>query len=115
MSTRFDTQEESDLALEKIAAEDEAEFHAEIIKYAKGEPSDLGPGAVGKTMANIAKKLIAKNPGLASLEKWAELDEAICEVYHTEHAVLVKLLDPGFAATDIAEMVITFKADLPQK
>ncbi len=115
MPTRFDTQEESELALEKMVAEDEAEFHAEIIKFAKGEPNDLGPGAVGKTMANIAKKLIAKNPGLISLEKKAELMEAINEVYHTEHVVLVRLLDPGFAATEIAEMAITLKADLPQK
>lgn len=111
MSTRFDTQEESDLALEKIATEDEAEFHAEIIKYVTGEPNDLGPGAVGKIMANIAKKLIAKNPSLISLEKKAELMEAINEIYLAEHVNVLKVLDLDFAATEIA---ITHEDDLPQ-
>ena len=107
----FDTQEEWELAWEKIAEEEEAKFHAEIIKYVKGEPNELSPGTVGMVQANYAKDLVAESPGLVSPDKKAELMEAIRQVYEADHAVVIKLDVQEIAA---ARMAMTHEDDLPK-
>ena len=107
----FDTQEEWDLALKKIAEEGEAKFHAEIIKYVTGGPNDLKPGTIGMIQAKIAKDLVTENPGLVSPDKKDELMEAIEKVYKADHAVVIHLDDRDIAA---ARMAMTHEDDLPQ-
>ena len=107
----YETKEEWDLAWKKMAEEDEAKFHAEIIKYIKGEPYDIEPGTIGETRANIAKKLVAADPSLISPDKQAELMKEIDDIYKRDHAVVIKLSDADVAA---AEMSITHEDDLPQ-
>ena len=107
----FDTQEEWDLALKKIAEEGETKFHAEIIKYVTGGPNDLKPGTIGMIQAKIAKDLVTENPGLVSPDKKEELMEAIEKVYKADHAVVIHLDDRDIAA---ARMAMTHEDDLPQ-
>ena len=107
----FDSQEEWDLAWEKIAEEQDAEFHAEIIKHVAGKPNNLKPGTIGMIRADIAKNLVAENPGLVSPDKKAKLMEEIEQVYQAEHAVMIKLDERDIAA---ARMAVTHEDDLPQ-
>jgi hypothetical protein len=56
----FDTQEEWRAWQEKLAKEDDERFHAEFLKYLRGEPNDIQPGTVGMGWAEVAKKLVEK-------------------------------------------------------
>ena len=105
------TQEEWDLFHEKLAEENEANFHADIIKYVNDEPNDLTPGTIGMSKANIAKDLVAQNPGLVNPDRKSELMEAINVVYESDHAVVIKLSDQDMA---LAKKAMTHKEDLPQ-
>lgn len=60
----FDTQEEWDASLGRMSREAEEKFHTELLKYLCREPNDIKPGTVGMCEAEIAKKLIAKDPTL---------------------------------------------------
>ena len=71
----------------------------------------MRPGSIGMIQANIAKDLVAENPGLVSPDKKAELMESINQVYEAEHAVVVKLGEQEIAA---AKMAMTHEDDLPQ-
>ena len=57
----------------------------------RNEPSDIRPGTVGETKAEIAKQLIAKDPDLAGRKD--DLMDAINRHYKEHHAVKVSLTD----------------------
>ena len=99
------------MAWKNIAEEQDAEFHAEIIKHVACKPNNLKPGTIGIIRADIAKDLVAENPGLVSPDKKAKLMEAIEQVYQAEHAVMIKLDERDIAA---ARMAVTHEDDLPQ-
>ena len=69
------------------------------------------PGTIGEIKANIAKKLVAADPSLISLDNQAELMKAIDHIYERDHAVKITLSDTDMAA---AKMSITHEDDLPQ-
>jgi len=68
----FDTEEEWHLHEERLAQEAETKFHADILKYVRGEPNDLC-----MEEANIVKRLVADDPGLVAPGRKKELMEAI--------------------------------------
>jgi hypothetical protein len=75
---------------EQLYSEDcekrEADFYANVLKYVRGEPSDITPGTVGEATAKIAKDLIGSNPSLAFPDNLQQLKAAVEAVEH-EHAV----------------------------
>ena len=107
----FDTQEEWDQTEKKFAEKHEVEFHAEIIEFVTGGPNKFRAGTVGMIMAEIAKGLVAENSGLLSLDKKAELMEAIYQAFRADHVVTVKLDDQAIAAV---RMAMTHENDLPE-
>jgi hypothetical protein len=107
----FATEEEWDQAWAEIDKKHEAEFHADIINFVKGEPNEIRPGTIGMIKAEIAKDITTKDPSLLSPEKKPELMAAIERVYDADHAVVVKLSERDIAAAD---MVATNEDDLPQ-
>jgi hypothetical protein len=62
----FDTQEEWDAAQEGMSREHEENFLNELLKYLRGEPNEIKPGTIGMTQAEIAQKLVQKDPTLLS-------------------------------------------------
>jgi hypothetical protein len=65
------------------------DFYAiEVMKFVRGEASDIRPGTVGEAWAKIAKDLIAKTPSLALPENLQELIAAV-EAVEWEQAVHV--------------------------
>src|SRR5262249_6423645 len=66
----FDTYEEWDAAWDKMAkegeAESEPEFYNQLLKHLRGEPNDIEPGTVAEAKAEIAKRLVERDPALLS-------------------------------------------------
>jgi hypothetical protein len=60
----FQTQEEWDAAFNRLARDGARQFERELLKYLRGEPNDIKPGTNGMRKAEIAKKLVEKNPSL---------------------------------------------------
>ena len=54
----FDTEEEWNAEMDRLAAEYEAEFYEDLINYVKGEPHDLRAGTIGMTKAQIARQAL---------------------------------------------------------
>ena len=75
------------------------------------EPNDILPGSCGMIDAEFAKKLVTKDPGLASPDRKDELMEAIDKVYCGEHAVEIQLDERDIASV---KMQLTHEDDLPQ-
>ncbi len=73
----FDSAEKMEEFWKKRADEDEGKFYAELIKYVAGEPNDIAPGTSGMNMANIAKDIVAEDPGFVLPDRKTELMEAI--------------------------------------
>ena len=65
-----------DRHLTKLAAEDDARFIEELMKYVKGEPNDIKPNTVEHDWAEKAKWLIAYIPELALPENATQLLDA---------------------------------------
>jgi hypothetical protein len=81
----FDTQEEWDEWNEQRAREDQDRFHTELLKYLRGEPNDIGPGTIGMIWAEIAKKLVNKDPALLLLTNKDKLRTEVDTIYDREH------------------------------
>jgi hypothetical protein len=64
----------------------EGDFYSDVLKFVRGEPSDIKAGTVGEARAKIAMDLIAKNSSLALPENLQELIAAVEAVEH-KHAV----------------------------
>jgi hypothetical protein len=107
----FDTQEEWDACWDKMGKEAEEQFHIEILKYCKGEPNDIGPGSIGMLEAEIAKKLVEKDPSLLLPENKDKFRNEIKSIYDRDDAVFVTLDDRQLA---FAKMVATHEDDLPR-
>jgi hypothetical protein len=107
----FDTQEEWDACYQEIAKEHEEQFHIELLKYLEGKPNDIRPGTNGMYQAEIAKKLVEKDPTLLLPINKDKLRNEIESIYNRDHAVKVTL-----DAQDIARarMISTHEDDLPR-
>jgi hypothetical protein len=106
----FDTQEEWDAWQKERAKEDDDEFHAELLKYLRGEPNDIRPGTVAMGYAEKAKQLVENDPTLLLLENKDKLLNG-ARSYDRDHAVTVTLSPEDIA---LAEMIATHEDDLPK-
>ena len=89
---------------------DEESFHDELLKYLRGEPSDIRPGTIGMIKAEIARKLADKEPALGVLTNKDKFRKEIDTIYDPEHAVKVTLSSEQIAAADLS---VTHEDDLP--
>jgi hypothetical protein len=107
----FETQEEWDAWQEELAKEHDEKFHAEILKYLRGEPTDIQPGTVGMQLAQIASRLVENDPTLLLSENKDKLLNGARSVYDRDHAVTVTLSPEDIA---LVEMIATHEDDLPK-
>ena len=106
----FSTQEEWDAAMEQMSREDREEFYIDILEYIRGEPNDIRPGTIGMLKAEIAKKLVEKDPALQLPTNKDKLLNEIEAIYDREHAVVITLTPDQVA---FAAMSVTHEDDLP--
>jgi len=106
----FETQEEWDAWSEQLSSEHRNQFHNKILKYLRGEPCDIRPGTIGMIEAEIAKKLVEKDPALLLPTNKDKLHNEMREIYDREHAVIITLTAEAIAA---AKMSVTHDDDLP--
>ena len=76
----FDTQEEWEEWEKQRSREAKDRFHDELLKYVRGEPSDIRPGTSGMRKAEIAKELVEKDPALLLLTNRDKLRDEISTV-----------------------------------
>jgi hypothetical protein len=107
----FETQEEWDAWSEQRSREYRDQFHNEVLKYLRGEPSDIQPGTIGMIEAEIAKKLVEKDPALLLPTNKDKLLNEMEAIYMREYAVRVTLTPEEVAA---AVMRATHEDDLPR-
>jgi hypothetical protein len=107
----FDTQEEWDAWQEKLAQEHDEKFHAELLKYLRGEPNDIQHGTVGMGWAEKAKGLVENDPALLLPENKDKLLNEARSIYDRDHAVTVTLSPEDIA---LAKMIATHEDDLPK-
>lgn len=107
----FDTQEEWDALQERLAKEDNEKFHAELLKYLRGEPNDIRPGTVGMQWAEKAKILVENDPTLLLPENKDKLLNEARSIYDRDHAVTVTLSPEDIA---LVKMIATHEDDLPE-
>jgi len=105
----FDSEEEWHAAMDQMGKEDDDRFYAELIKYLRGEPSDINPHTVGEAQALIAKKLTDEDPDLLIPEMREKLMAAVEEIYESDHAVKVKLTKEDLA---FVQMLGTHEDDM---
>jgi hypothetical protein len=103
----FKTQEEWDTQMEELSQEAWERFHAEIVKFLKGEPHDIRPGTVGMGHAQIAKKLVEEDPALLLPENKSKFRDAI---YNRDGPVSFTVSPEDRA---LVEMMATHDDDLP--
>jgi hypothetical protein len=106
----FETQEEWDAWSEQLSSEHRDQFHNEILKYLRGEPCDIRPGTIGMIEAEIAKKLVEKDPSLLLPTNKDKLLNEMRAIHEREHAVVITLTAEEIAA---AIMSVTHEDDLP--
>ena len=107
----FDTQEEWDACMEKMAKQDQEKFHIELLKYLRGEPNDIRPGTIGMLQAEIAKTLVEKDPSLLLLINKDKLRNEVESIYNREHVVTVTLGPEDLA---LVRMLSADEDDLPR-
>ena len=94
----FETEEEWDAWTEEQWREVRDQFHNDVLKYLRGEPCHIQPGTTAIIQAEIAKRLIEKDPALllpANKDKLLNEMEAISR---GEHSVVVTLTAEEIAA-----------------
>ena len=87
----FDTKEEWDAHEKRIHEEHDRQFHAELLKHLRGEPTDIQPGTIGMKKAEIAKSLVEKDPSFMEPANRDKLMGEIYAIYDREHTVKVTL------------------------
>jgi hypothetical protein len=83
----FDTEEEMEAALEKIAMQHKAKdlkFEAELLKYVRGEPNNIKEGSDAEAEAKIAKRLAEEFPALLRPENRELFRREIRRIYGVE-------------------------------
>jgi hypothetical protein len=101
----FDTQQEWDAYREKISIEHKEHFYVRILKHLQGAANDFIPGTVGMFQAQIAGRIVAKEPELMLVENKDRLLSAIDEIYEREKH-LIPVTKPTWLAAH--------EDDLPQ-
>jgi hypothetical protein len=107
----FESDEEYDKCMQEMEKADNEKFHADVVRYLKGEPHKLRPGTIGMLTAEQVKKHVADRPQLLDAENEGEL-RAVVEhtLWHADHVVTVTLTEQDLAFVD---MVATHESDLP--
>ena len=77
----FDTQEEWEIAMDKMEKERADSFYLELLKYLGNEPNDLQAGTNEIVRAEIGARLVADNPELLLLENRPALEKAIARIF----------------------------------
>lgn len=108
----FDTQAEWDECMEKMSREHDEKFHADILRFCRGEANDIRPGTNGMHMAEIAKKLAEQDPTLLLPEHKQRFLDAIKDGYNKETARNVITLTEKDIA--LVKMLSTHEEDLPK-
>ena len=83
----FETEEEMEAALEKIAMQHKAEdlkFEAELLKYVRGEPNNIKEGSDAEAEAKIAKRLAEEFAALLRPENRELFRKEIRRIYGVE-------------------------------
>ena len=111
----FDTQEEWDAYEKRIHEEYERQFHAELLKHLRGEPSNIQPGTIGMKMAEIAKALVEKDPSLMEPENRDKLMGEIDAIYDRDYAVKVTLTPEEVADAEVVGIMRSAAALHPAK
>lgn len=106
----FDTAGEWDAYQNKIAADYENEFYADIIRFYRGKSHDLEPGTIGFAKATVARSLIDRDPSLMKPDKRDALLALIDEA-DEQKAVVVQLTPEELA---MAELMMARTDDLPK-
>jgi hypothetical protein len=107
----FDTQEQWDSAMKEMADRDRNEFYVDVCAYVRGEPNNISRGTIGEIEAEIAKKLVEKDPALMQPENKEKLLAAMQAIYTKDHAVVIQL---GPEDVAFVQMLATHEDDLPQ-
>jgi hypothetical protein len=102
----FETQEEFDTAMEKLAREGDDKFYMDFLKYLRGEPHGIVPGTNGMLWAETGKKLTEKDPSLLLPEN---KDKLLKEMESINRVTIV--LSPEQIA--LANLIATHEDDLP--
>jgi hypothetical protein len=105
----FETQQEWDLFMDKLAEEDQEKFYQDIVRFLNGESHDLTLGTIGMTKAEIARELIDIEPDLREPRRKADLLEKLEAVYDERHAVAIALDDNDLA---LLKLITTHEDDL---
>jgi hypothetical protein len=106
----YETQAEWDAALDKQAREADDRFHAELLKYLRGEPHGIMPGTIGMIWAEIAKKLVAEDPVLLLPDNKERLLREMRVIYDRDHTIKVELSPEDLA---MVRTLATHEDDLP--
>jgi hypothetical protein len=77
----FDTQQEWDVAMEKLNRKQDDMFYADVLQFVAGDDQVLKAGTVGHGKGEVARKLISKEPSLIRPDKRDELLQAIDKAY----------------------------------
>jgi hypothetical protein len=107
----FDTEEEWHADLAAISREEKEKFHVEVLKFIRGEPNNIQPGTNGMITAEIAKKLVEKDPSLLLPVNADKLWKEVESIFFGDHVKWVTLDEKDIAAT---RMLATHEDDLPK-
>ena len=87
------------------------EFHIELLKYLRGEPNDITPGTIGMVEAEIARRVVEKDPSLLLPVNKDKFSNEIYSIYSHKDAIIVTLSSEDIA---LARMLSTDEDDLPR-
>ena len=107
----YDTQEEWDDAMKKIADPHREEFYVDICAYVKGGLNNIRPHTIGEIKAQIAKNLVEKDRALLEPQNKEKPLVEVEAIYDRDHAVCIQV---GPEDVAFAQMLGTHEDDLPQ-
>jgi hypothetical protein len=101
----FDTEEEWHAHEKRFHEEYEQQFHAELLKHLRGEPSDIRPGTIGMKKAEIAKSLVEKDPSLMEPENRDKLMGETAAIYDRDYTIKVTLTPEEVADAEVVGLM----------
>lgn len=109
----FETQEEWDAAMEKLARESDDEFYMDFLKYLRGEPHErIQPGTLGMSMAEDGKRFVEADPSLLLPENKDKVLKMMWDSLYEGDLVVKGTLSPKDIA--LVKMIATQEDDLPR-